>query len=399
MENKKIDVIFPAYINAPIGPTGTLRRLLANKDYLQSRGYELNIFTADFLKGTDATKPVNFSEGLNKRSKQKELIKKSAFLSALFQWRAERNAKKLVLKYLQLNRNADIVVFHESSCCYYFLKKTSFKTKVALFHHSNGIIADMLLRSYPKLKWTFYLREYIRRNKYVNKVADANVFISYEGRDNFIQANPEYDKEQIFVFHNGIDDKKLLKEPKASNKKYILCTTGTVCQRKGQYIIIEALHNMDPELRKDIFVSVFGNGQDRQMLEDRVNEYGLTENVRFWGFVPNNEIHDKLSQHNIYILMSNNEGLPISILEAMRAGLGVISTKVSGIPEEVDDRNGILIDPNIEQLTDVFNHINEYDWNRFGQESRKRFEKEFTFDQMMKSYCDMIDKTLEKSRI
>ena len=46
---KKVDVIFPAYINATIGPTGTLRRLLKNKDYLKKRGYELEIFTYDYL--------------------------------------------------------------------------------------------------------------------------------------------------------------------------------------------------------------------------------------------------------------------------------------------------------------------------------------------------------------
>ena len=42
---KKVDVIFPNYINAAIGPTGTLRRLLKNKEYLRARGYELEIFT------------------------------------------------------------------------------------------------------------------------------------------------------------------------------------------------------------------------------------------------------------------------------------------------------------------------------------------------------------------
>lgn len=82
--------------------------------------------------------------------------------------------------------------------------------------------------------------------------------------------------------------------------------------------------------------------------------------------------------------MSNNEGLPISIIEAMRTGLPVISTKISGIPELVDI-NGILIDPNVEQLTTIFDHMDEYDWNVMGKRSRERWKKDFTFDRMKNS--------------
>ena len=46
--------------------------------------------------------------------------------------------------------------------------------------------------------------------------------------------------------------------------------------------------------------------------------------------------------------MSNNEGLPISIIEAMRSELPIISTKVAGIPELVSNNyNGLLIEPNV----------------------------------------------------
>ena len=89
--------------------------------------------------------------------------------------------------------------------------------------------------------------------------------------------------------------------------------------------------------------------------------------------------------------MSNNEGLPISILEAMRAGLPVISTRVSGIPEEVDERNGILVYPDVNQLVLVLNHLPEHDWDELGKNSRKRFENEFTFEIMRKKYADLFD--------
>lgn len=52
-------------------------------------------------------------------------------------------------------------------------------------------------------------------------------------------------------------------------------------------------------------------------------------------------MYKHLAQADIFVLLSENEGLPISIIEAMRAGLAIISTNVSGIPELVSNDNGL----------------------------------------------------------
>jgi glycosyltransferase involved in cell wall biosynthesis len=113
--------------------------------------------------------------------------------------------------------------------------------------------------------------------------------------------------------------------------------------------------------------------------------------------VPNEQVHAKLSNANIYILMSNNEGLPISIIEGMRAGLAVISTSVAGIPEMVKPGyNGVLVEPTVTSLLEVLKNIVQYDWEAMGANSRKRFESEFSFDKMKKAYCDMLDSIFKK---
>lgn len=157
-------------------------------------------------------------------------------------------------------------------------------------------------------------------------------------------------------------------------------------------MIIEALHLMDREKSKEIHLSLFGTGPDLAVLQNKVIEYGLVNQVTFYGNVANNDIHEKLSEESIFILMSNNEGLPISIIEAMRAGLPIVSTNVSGIPEQVTSfYNGILIEPTVSDLVNVLNDLSKYDWKTMGENSRKRFENEFSFNQMLKSYCDMLD--------
>ena len=390
---KKVDVIFPANINATIGPTGTLRRLLKNKDYLKKRGYELEIFTYDYLVSGGKVEAVDFTKGLSQRSKVKQYIKRNSFFSMLFVLRRMWKAKLLVEKYATLGRTPDIVIFHEVDACYAYLKQVKSPARKVCFFHSNGKRWEMFLKSWPKLKNSFFLNFLNKRMDFVIRSLDRYVFIARIGQQNFLRENPAIEASKTVFFHNGIDDKPLVKGGRdRSDFKYRLCCTGTVCRRKGQYLIIEALYRLDKEIREQIHLSLFGTGADLSVLQDRVIEYKLVDQVTFYGNVANNEIHEKLCQEDIFVLMSDNEGLPISIIEAMRAGLPVISTNVAGIPEQVEPLyNGVLIEPNADALLEVLKHINDYDWKTMGQNSRRRFEKEFSFDQMLRSYCDMLD--------
>lgn len=389
---KKVDVIFPAYINATIGPTGTLRRLLANKEYIAERGYELQLFTYDFLKSKGTAEKVDYSRGLTFRSKMKNWIKKSSLFTVLFVKRKQKIAADLVKLYAVQGRKPDIVVFHELDACYAYLKLVPSDAKKVCFFHSDGKRWDMLLKSFPALKHSFYRRVIDKRYDFVLHALDRYVFIAKVGQENFLQENPWVDRTKTVFFHNGIEDKPVLPKSRDDGFKYHLCSTGTVCRRKGQYLIIEALNRMEPEVKRQIHLSLFGIGPDLAVLQERVKECGLENQVTFYGNVPNQEIHEKLCQEDIFVLMSNNEGLPISIIEAMRAGLPVISTPIAGIPEQVEPlHNGLLVEPDAGELAEVLNRISEYDWQQMGANSRKRFENEFSFEQMLKAYCDMLD--------
>lgn len=389
---KNVHVIFPAYINATIGPTGTLRRLLANKEYIRSRGYNLQVFTYDFLKSKGEKEKVDYSKGLTFRLKVKNLIKRSTLSTILFLKRKQKIAENLVKLYASQNRKADIVVFHETDACYAYLKHVQSDAKLVCFFHSNGKRFDMLLQSFPTLRHSFYRKVLGRRLDFVLHALDCYAFIAKIGQENFLHENPWVDRSKTVFFHNGIDDKAILPKERNDAFMYHLCTTGTVCQRKGQYLIIEAINRLESERKKQIHLSLFGSGPDLGILEERVKEYGMEDQVTFYGNVSNSDIHDKLCQEDIFILMSNNEGLPISIIEAMRAGLPVISTPIAGIPEQVEPLyNGLLVEPDVEKLADVLSKIEQYKWQQMGANSRKRFEQEFSFEQMLTAYCDMLD--------
>lgn len=390
---KQIDDIFGVYINAPIGPCQTLRRFVSHQEYLNRRGYNFNLFTRDFLlNGEQGGSPIDFSKGLGFRSRLKSYFKKSKIASVLFQMREKREAEKLVKAYLKLGRKPDVVVFRTIYEINYYMSHRIFHgEKVVLFHQDDGIRMKMLLESYPKLTGTLWARKVRKISEKIDRQVDRNVFIAYKSRDNFVDENPDIPVNKLVAFHNGIDDLPCCKLERASEFKYNLCISGTVCARKGQYIVIDALVKSSEEVRKKIHVTVVGTGSDLDMLKARVSKNNLERNVTFLGKVENKKVHDILCSCDIYILMSNSEGLPISIIEGLRAGLGVISTPVAGIPEMVKTDNGILINPDSDELANVFSHIEDYDWATFGKNSRKLFEEEYDFSRMISSYCDMMD--------
>lgn len=397
---KKVDVIFPCYINATIGPTGTLRRLLSNKDYIKKRGYEIDFFTYDYLVSKGESSSVSYSRGLKFRSKIKNLIKHSKFASILFKLRTIRNADLLVKHYLKLCRKPDIVIFHEIDACYSFMKRCKSNPIVICFFHSDGTRWNMFLKSWPKIANTRFLEYLDRRVDFVIRSLDCSVFIAKIGQENFLLENPFIMKEKTFFFHNGIDDKPLEKKKTKNDDVFNICCVGTICQRKGQYLLIEAFNNLPQEIKDRIHISLYGTGPDINVLEQLVEKYKMTNNVSFYGNVPNEKIHSLLCNEDIFILMSNNEGLPISIIEAMRAGLPIISTFTSGIPELVTPLyNGILVNCEMKALLSILVNIDKYNWASMGENSRKRFENEFNFSNMLCSYCDMLDYNVIKNKL
>ena len=100
------------------------------------------------------------------------------------------------------------------------------------------------------------------------------------------------------------------------------------------------------------------------------------------------DITELLVQNDVFCLISNYEGLPISIIEAMRAGLTVIASDVGGNNELVKDGvNGFLVERgNSEQLVERISFLLEHKeiLRELGQKSREFYLKEFSAEQMMK---------------
>jgi N-acetyl-alpha-D-glucosaminyl L-malate synthase BshA len=107
--------------------------------------------------------------------------------------------------------------------------------------------------------------------------------------------------------------------------------------------IVEAMGIVVKEI-KDARLILVGDGPERHKTELLVDRLGLQKNVRFTGY--RRDIPPLMRCSSIFVLSSESESAPLTLLEGMSCGLPVVSTRVGGVPEIVSDgENGFLVPP------------------------------------------------------
>ena len=120
---------------------------------------------------------------------------------------------------------------------------------------------------------------------------------------------------------------------------------GLITKEKGIFDLLEVLYDHIDEFRGKLMLHIGGNGKVSE-LGSRMQQYGLSDMVKYEGFVSGVKKTDLLFNCDAFILPSYTEGLPVAILEAMSYGKPILATPVGGIPEVViQNENGILFQP------------------------------------------------------
>ena len=120
----------------------------------------------------------------------------------------------------------------------------------------------------------------------------------------------------------------------------LLVFVGRVVPIKRLDLLLEALaraRESDPRLR----LAVVGDGEERPQLVRRAAELGIAADVLFLGY--RRELRSVFAASDVAVLSSDNEGTPVSLIEAAAAGLPAVSTDVGGVREVVGEGTGILV--------------------------------------------------------
>lgn len=402
---KRVDAIFTGTLNSIIGPVQTLKRIRNNHDFFYENGYDVTVFTSDNIGETLAAKIRGSESGMVKRMKQvSRWLMKHSWIYSWYRVRHLFTSSHPLLKYyISLERKPDMLVFHSLMDYYIYLKHYKIEgVKTTCFTHSDGLLFKMLLLSYPRLRNGVVEKKLAGIAEYCMSNVDVKPCIAKIEEKNLLAAYPQLQGKTCLVV-NAIDDftdgqkqnaNNIKKE--APNYKYRMVSLGSVQRRKGQYTIVTAMNELDDSILKDMHLSIVGTGPDKVVIEDYLSKHPrLKGHVELLGSVKNTEVYTKLALANIMILMSENEGLPISLIEGLRSGLALISTKVSGIPELIiENLNGKLLNPRKEELVSLLDNMREYDWDRMGQKSRELFEKQYVFTRMRSDYLNMLKMAL-----
>jgi glycosyltransferase involved in cell wall biosynthesis len=204
-----------------------------------------------------------------------------------------------------------------------------FGKKVILHIHGGGFH-----NYYAKSK---LLRPYIR---FILEHADAVVCLSENWRTYY---STTFKLRRLEVINNVIEEASI--ENVLKNGTVNLLFLGHITEKKGVYDLLKVLGSNKPAFKNKLTVTIGGIG-DEEKLNRAISDYDFNGDVKFAGWVSGTKKAELLNKCDVYVLPSYNEGLPISILEAMSYGKPVISTNVGGIPEIVKPGyNGWLFKP------------------------------------------------------
>ena len=125
-------------------------------------------------------------------------------------------------------------------------------------------------------------------------------------------------------------------------------TIGELTRNKNQIALIEQAKN-----NPFMYVAIIGDGENRQYLMKKIEEYGLKNRVKLFGFMLASMV---LRGFDVFVLPSIKEGLPYVLLEAKVAGLSIIANRVGGVGEILDakDMSEFSLENMIEKTTVLY---------------------------------------------
>ena len=200
-------------------------------------------------------------------------------------------------------------------------------------------------------------------------------------------------RQRAVVIYNGISD--LPTTRLAESETMRILHVGYFDSNKNQRMLIEAIAELRRRGLKGTEVNFVGADVGDGTMEccrTLAAELGVADQVRFSGFIET--IETCYAEADVLVLCSHCEGLPMSILEAMRAGKPVIATDVGGISEQIEDGISGFVVPvdDIAALADKLEQLNQDPGlrERFGRAARARFETAFTTSAMITEYVRVL---------
>jgi len=232
--------------------------------------------------------------------------------------------------------------------------------------------------------------------------SDAAVFVSEAVRDSALSRH-KIGAEKIHVIPNGVDidapdaaaAAEVRRELGLTQEAPLLLTVGRLSVEKGHAVLLAALAKLrqrHPEVR----LAMVGTGALEADLRSCASELHIEEAVRFLG--QRHDVGAVMSAADVFVLPSLEEGMPLTLLEAMGKGLPCVCSDVGGVGEVVEDgASGLLVQrarPGLlaERLLEVLDNVDLR--QRLGRSAAETIGRRFTVERMTGDYERLYESLL-----
>jgi colanic acid/amylovoran biosynthesis glycosyltransferase len=302
---------------------------------------------------------------------------------ALFKPGAFYSALKLALK-LGRNNNARLknLAYLAEACSTYFHTKNYQVTHLHAHFGTNPAAIALLCKTLggPEYSFTVHgpdelddprglsLEDKIEKAKFVVAItsfckSQLSRWTHYENWQKIVEVHCAIDEELL----------SLPTTPATTNKR--LVNIGRLSEQKGQMLLLEAIKILRDQ-GCDLTLDIIGDGDLRETIELYLRDNNLQSIVTLLGWQSSESIVQTLDNSAAMVLPSFAEGLPVVIMEAYARARPVITTRIAGIPELVDNECGWLITPgSVNEIVEGIKQLLASDTlsiDQLGQKGRRR---------------------------
>lgn len=290
--------------------------------------------------------------------------------------------KKLYKKIIEKEKNIDIIHSHFTDTSYAIAKfNQNYKYPYIISEHSSSINKENI-SDIPKEK-----RE-IAKFAYENcdKLIVGSPFFQERIHKNFnVKPIVMPTISETDLFKVGIENK--------DEKGYKIVSTGNLKKSKGHREVIKAFS--EALKGKDAKLYIFGGGEDYTYLKELIEKLEISNQVFLKGHTSIEEIANEYKDADLFILASHSETYGKAYIEAMKAGLPVISTANGGSEHFINEDNGLVLPvENIDKLKDglsyMFNHRDKYDKLSISEYIEKNFSEFAATKKLIELYKDLL---------
>lgn len=188
---------------------------------------------------------------------------------------------------------------------------------------------------------------------------------------------------------------------KSISDKINICLIAIWSHPKNPMLFVKALNLIDDRLRSKITINWIGEGEQLAEVKEFINSKLRNIQINFIGSVYEKEkLANYLKNAHLFVHPTDAENLPCVIIESLCCGTPVLSNTVGGVPELINDSNGVLVEPNNpEKFATAFQEIIDNTSNYDNEKISESAVKEFSYNSVGKQITQIYENVLNPNYI